>query len=988
MAGFWRWQLKRLFSFKLLSSCFLLSLLVVPTAFAQNIEITAPENKEVTPGEFVTLVFRLTSLQTTRVEVSATSALNWQILRQPGTIELNTNEPKPVAITIGVPNDAAAAAVETVTLTIGDDPPITVTLTVKAQRVLELQTPSDVILGKENLRVLLTNKGNVPDEVTLELLSTGVLEDQRTLTLEPLSEQEQIFELEREGLYIVKLSNKTGSELTKAVNVIRFGVPEPEPFALVGDASASLDTDLGWGTSLALGGSLSDDFVVDSYLEAPRWQRSFASLDSQGWGVRIGFAKAPRPFFSNFPQPFGVSGRYSQETASLIGTFGWLGNSQWSGYVAPTLNVDEQTQVGVGAGLSAGQPIASATYRFKYDKGQTDVALSYLSGGFNAEGQIEVTDIPGKLVGNTAFRGVGRRDASFGVQADYSLESFISYAGLTLALGPDASSDYTLGLSTDLQADVPGQLGVGFQLSSLSSFAALRYGTPLGNGWQTNNQAGVLFDKDGFGVTLDTHWSVLQQNYLSLDGQFIFRRSQPLDGRLGARLEVPFDVVRAYGELEWGLSEQNIGVNAGALWQTETYGLEVLGNLNYNYSGEVTPFSAELALRGTYKFTLDVPEPITESFGGRNLGRLIGSIKAGDIPVANVQLELDRYTLITDENGTFTADLPPGDYEVKLQAATLPVTFRLVSENKATIIIERGRETPLVFEAAATAAVSGRVLEDANSDGLADENAKGVPAQLVLTDSEGLRRSIFTDAEGSFLVKGLLPGTARIKVLNLPLGSKLVGSDTLELPLEAGKVSEVTFVANPPTTVSQTFTKSDLRIRRVTPQVDRVPAGTAPIVTVTIQGEAERVELQSETGTYEMIFNGDAWHIRLPIPGTATDLYPFTVVAYQGDGQTTKKSQIVIDASSPATEVTVASPVQPGNLITVDLLAYFEVKTIDIQSDLSLTFETSQTDDGHYVATALVPNNAEDKVYSLTISVTSKTGQTFSREETFRILIP
>jgi hypothetical protein len=987
MAGLWRWNFGRLFFLKLVLSSFLL-VGFWTIAIAQTIEITSPEDREVTPGEFVTLVFRLESSQGTTTEVSARSALGWQILRQPGTIELIANEPKPIALTVGVPNDAAAAGVETVTLTVDNAPSVKVTLTVKEQRVLELQTPADIILGKENLRILLTNKGNVPDEVLLELLSTGVLEDQRTLTLEPLSEQEQTFEIEREGLYIVKLTNKTGLEITKAVNVIRFGVPEPEPFALVGEARASLDTNLSWGTSLALGGSLSDDWVFDSLLEAPRWQRSFASLDSETWGVRVGFAKAPRPFFSNFPQPFGVSGRYTQEAASLIGTFGWLSGSQWSGYIAPTLDVDEQTQVGVGAGISAGQPIASATYRFKYENGQTDLALSYLSGGFNAEGQIEVTNIPGKLVSNTGFRGIGRSDASFGVQADYSFESFITYAGLTVALGPDAISDYTLGLSTDIQADIPGQLGVGFQLGSLSNFGVLRYSTPIGNGWQTNNQAGVLFDKDGFGVTLDTHWSVLQQNYLSLDGQFIIRGNKPLDGRLGARLEVPFDVVRAYGELEWGLSEQNVGVSAGALWQTETYGVEVLGNLNYNYSGEVTPFTAELALRGSYKFTLNVPESITESFGGRNLGRLVGSIKAGDIPVADVQVELDRYTLLSDANGNFTADLPPGEYEVKLQASTLPVTFRLVSEDKATITIERGRETPLVFEAAATAAVSGRVLEDANSDGIADEPPKGVAAQLLLTDSEGLRRSIFTDTEGGFLVKGLLPGTARIKVLNLPLGSKLVGADTLELPLEAGEISEVTFVANPPTTVSQTFTESDLRIRRITPQVDRVPVGTAPIVTVTIQGEAERVSLQSEAGTYEMTFDGKAWQTRLPIPTTATDLYPFTVVAFQGEGQTTKKSQIVIDPSSPAMEVTVASPNQPGGIIAVDLLAYFEVQTIDIQSDLGLTFETTQNEEGNYIATALVPDNAEDKVYSLTITATSETGQTFTREETFRVLIP
>jgi hypothetical protein len=983
MAGFWRFYSKRPWFSRLIC---LLGFLLGSWAFAQDITITSPESKEVTPGDFVTLVFRLESAQNTTVEASATSALGWEILRQPGTVELTANDSKPLALTITVPNDAAAGTSETITLNVENEESVSVTLSVKESRVLELQTPVDLVLGKDVLTVLLSNKGNVPDEVTLELLSTGVLEDQRILTLEPLSEREEIFDIEREGLYLVRLTNTTGIEITKAVNVIRFGVPEPEPFALVGEAHASIDTALAWGTSLVLGGSLSDDWVFDSYLEAPRWRRSFASLDSDVWGVRVGFANSAKPFFNNFPQPFGVSGRYTEDRATLLGSFGWLGGSQWTGYIAPGLEIDGAT-VAVGTGLSAGQVVAGASYFFEYPNGETNIALSYLPGGFNAEAEVEVSNIPGRLTARTGFVHVGERDASFGVQADFNLDSFIAYGGLNLALGPDAISDYSLGVSGDIQADLPGQLGFGVQLSSLSRGGSLRYSTPLGNGWQTNNQLGLFFDKDGFGVALDTHWTVAQQNYLSIDAQLVIRGNQPLEGTLGVRLEVPFDVVRAYGETEWNLGERNVGVSAGARWQNEAFALETFGGLNYNYSGEVTPFSAQLALRGGYLFTLEVPETMTETFGGRNLGRLSGVVRAGDLPVPDIQLELDRYTLLTNENGVFTADLPPGEYEVKLDLTSLPITVRLVSEDTATVTLERGRETSLVFEAAATAAISGRVLEDANADGVADEPNKGVPAQLVLTDSEGLRRSVFSDAEKGFLVRGLLPGSARLKVLNLPLGSTLVGSDVLELPLTAGEISEVTFLAVPPTTVSQTFTESDLRIRRISTEVDRVPANTAPLVSVKIQGEAERVTLQSETGTFEMTFDGEAWEARLPIPATATDVYPFTVVAYQGERQTDKKSQMIVDATSPATEVTVASPVQPNGIITVDTLGYFAVKEVQFQSNLALSFETIQNEEGHFISTATVPADAEDKVYSLTITVTSEDGQTFTREETFRVLI-
>jgi hypothetical protein len=570
MSRSWRFCRKRLYILGFLGCWFL----ACHTATAQTIKITAPENKEVTPGEFVTLVFRLETPQDLTLEATANSALGWDILRQPGTLGLIANESKPIALTLNVPNTAAATSVETVTLTVGDETPVSVNLTVRERHEIEVQTPVDLILDKDNLTVLLSNRGNVAEEVKLELLATGELVEERLLTLEPLSEGEQVFQLGHEGLYIVKLTNTTGLEITKAVNVIRFGVPEPEPFTLVGEAHASLDTNLSWGTAFLLGGSLSDDWVFDSLLEAPRWRRSFASLDSDSWGVRLGFSATPRPFFSNFPQTFGVSGRYSQEQARLIASFGWLGGSQWSGYIAPALE-QNGARVAVGAGISAGQMIAGATYHFEYENGETDLALSYLPGGFNAEGRVETFNIPGKLVLRSGFTHLGERDASFGMQGDYSLDTFIAYAGGTLALGPDAISDYSLGISSDIPADVSGNLGIGVQFSSLSRGATLRYSTPIGNGWQTNNQAGIFFDKDGFGVSLDTHWSVTQQNYLSLDGQFIIRDALPLEGKLGARLEVPFDVVRGYGETEWSLGDQNVGVNAGAIWQNETFALEL-----------------------------------------------------------------------------------------------------------------------------------------------------------------------------------------------------------------------------------------------------------------------------------------------------------------------------------------------------------------------------------------------------------------------------
>ena len=66
-------------------------------------------------------MFRLQTSQDTTVEASATSALGWEILRQPGVLELTANESKPLALTITVPNDATAGANETITLNVANE---------------------------------------------------------------------------------------------------------------------------------------------------------------------------------------------------------------------------------------------------------------------------------------------------------------------------------------------------------------------------------------------------------------------------------------------------------------------------------------------------------------------------------------------------------------------------------------------------------------------------------------------------------------------------------------------------------------------------------------------------------------------------------------------------------------------------------------------------------------------------------------------------
>ncbi|MGL4611361.1 MAG: hypothetical protein ACRCYY_17075 [Trueperaceae bacterium] len=1009
----------------------------------QNIQLTIPDAKDVTPGDFVTLVFRLKTTENSTVEARASSSLGWQVLRQPGTLELTANTPKTLAVTVSVPKDAGAGLVETLTLQVGNEVPANVTLRVKEQRDIALQIPADLVLGQEGLTVLLSNNGNVTDDLKLELQYGGAIAEVRELSLEPQREREERFTLTSEGLYLVILRNQHGLELSRAVNVIRYGVPEPKPFLLLGDARASFDTDLEWFTNLALGGSLSDDWVMDSYIELPRWRRTFVAADSRLWGVRLGEASR-RPFRLLFPVPFGFSGRTSFENASLLASLGYVRSSdagtEWGGYILPAIELNN-ARVSVGTGISSGQPVFGAAYEFKYPS-QTElaIALSYLEGGFDALGEVrmlglndvtraassetnnpsssneassdktsseDIDNVPSEetatpvrlsdeLIGSIELNNLLKDNATFSVRGSYNFETFFAYLGTTLALSDAARSDWTLGMSDVIPADLPGDVSFGVGLGSFSSFAQVRYFANLPNGWQASNQFGVIYNNKGWGLTLDSHWTALQQNYLSIDGQFIFYVDSPLEGTLGTRIEIPFESIHAYGELEWDISEESIGLVSGLTFERDIFGLELSGDLNYNYSGTAAPFNAGLRLQGNYLFNLEVPEPLVESLGGRNLGRLNGSVRAGNIAVANVQLSIENqgqrvYKLLSDDTGNFSVDLPPGDYTLKLEESSLPITFRLLSTTEQSVALERQRTTAVFFEAVASAALSGKILEDANADGLADEPNKGVAAQLVLTDSEGLKRTVRSSDDGTFLVRSLLPGKARLKLTDLNLGSKVVGVDALELELKAGEVSKASFTVQPASANSQTFSSSDLRIRRVRVESDKVPAGTAPLVSVTVQGEAESMLLQgmSDTEALTLTFDGNAWTGRLPIPGTATPgVYSFTVFAEKDGKRSSKKGQVIIESEAPALTFEVSSPVAPSERVQLKLESYFAIADVIVNNDLGLTFETIKTSDNEHVLSAVIPKNTKDNVYTLSILVTSAEGQVFRQEATFRVLVP
>jgi hypothetical protein len=959
---------------------FFLSLVV-----AQDITIVAPEPKEVVPGEFVTLIFRLEASEGTQVEATASSELDWTLLRQPGMVTFK-NKTKLLPVTVSVPAGVAAGSVDTITLMLAERKVASARLTVKEQRGFNLQVPDNIILGQEALTALVENTGNVAEKVVLELSYGGEVLESQQLEIEAQTQEEQVFEVQNEGLYILRLRTQEVVELSRAVTVIRFGVPMAEPFGLLGEWRSSLSDELTYQSVLVLGGTLSDFWVLDAHLEAPNPRRSFLEFESEVWGVRFGEAQR-KPFGVSFLPPVGVSVRHSKENASILASLGWMRERDFSFYLLEAYE-SQPTRLSVGAGIRSQGLFGAARYRFRDQESDTDVHLEYADRALDISLQTRTFDAPGELEGAIEVLQLGKDAASMQFRTSYNVESLFMYASIICPIGEKASSDWNVGLSSLIPANIPGELGFGVQWGKFGGTAGLRYFHKLDSGWYGTYEVGWMHDQKDSGFSLNARWSILQDISFGLGGRLNVYQNSPLAALIEADIDVPVsEALELFGRARWDTANYFVNLNAGVLWQTDPWSFEVSADAAYDYANLIQPLSFDFSLKGIYAFETGVPDDITQDFGGRNLGRVSGLVQGGGIPIPNVILDIDRYKLLTDAEGRFEADLPPGDYKLKIDKSTLPITFRLTSSEEIPITVSLQREIVVGFDAVATAALSGQVLLDTDGDGQPDDPSLGTEAQLMLEDSEGLRRVIKTNAEGRFLVRGLLPGTSVLKLTGLGLGSQIVGSAEQRLVLEAGQISEVLFVVQPPTLLSQDFGEVDLRIRRIKTEVDQSPPGTAPLVEVLLQGNPDQVLVQTPNDVLSLSPYDQVWQGRLPIAAnTAAGVYPFTVIARQGQVEVSKKSQVIVNPDAPAFEIKLSSPVRPGQSLGLVLLSYFEATAFKTTNELNLVFDL-QGSNGKYQAEVIIPEGTSDKIYPFSIEVTSDLGITFKQDATFRVLV-
>jgi uncharacterized repeat protein (TIGR01451 family) len=103
--------------------------------------------------------------------------------------------------------------------------------------------------------------------------------------------------------------------------------------------------------------------------------------------------------------------------------------------------------------------------------------------------------------------------------------------------------------------------------------------------------------------------------------------------------------------------------------------------------------------------------------------------------------EDDVFTVVTDSNGNFSVDLPPGEYEVEVDLDTVPAGLAPTTGQSGSYVVDPGETTEVEFgEAGGT--VTGLIWADIDGDGVQDEgeaDLRGVVVRLVCVGADGIQ---------------------------------------------------------------------------------------------------------------------------------------------------------------------------------------------------------------------------------------------------------
>jgi len=982
--------------------------------------VAAPPDRLVLPGEYVTLVFRVDSDVDAEAEVRIETREGFAVVRRTERLATLAGRDVPLAVTVEVPAAAPAGLEEIVRVAVdvaGARLEAEVRLTVAELRELTLDAPDPFVLDDEPVVVTVRNAGNVAVDARLELRLNGASVDVVAERVPPLASVALAVRPVQAGIHELLLEGG-GVPLRRPLRVIRVGPPEPERPALTGSVAIVAGSEAPrFGVEAVVSGALSDYVFLDA-LASDRVARSFVELRGIGdeaarggaagvapraWRARVG-ASGAAPFRLTLPY---LVGGVAQTRAGAweVALAAGDGDGALASYVAGRRSFDglpgARGVVATGGGFDAGG--ARLAFRGELD-GPSATLLgeaAYRDGALDAGLRLAGVD----PLDGTRFRAAARLDGAFGSDPALRLEGSARAANLDAVFGrivldlaaPDAS--WRFGATIGLPSGLPGRLRQRLQVGSEDSHALLALDAVLGGGWQTQTSFGVVADADGGAVRASSSVLGLMgpsnavQAYADVSRSL---RDGSWSGGVAARGEVSMDAVALRAGGAWRPSEGTVELAVGADWTVADAEL-VLDVGVRSEAGSEPAFEARL--EGRYPFVLPVPEAVVGLTGGRRLGTVEVVVTSGEGPLEEVLVRVGDYRLRTDGEGRAAALLPPGAYEVGVDGDALPTEYAPPLDAGRTVVFEARRSRTVALRVVRTGTVRGRLLLDSDGDGTSDVPSRGAPGRVILIERSGVVRDLDIASDGRFETRGVRPGSVELRIVGLPVGSSVVGPSERRLRVAPGPNEVDPFLVRPPASAARAFGGDAPRIAGIAPQEERVPPGSAPIVTVTVRGEADEVLLDAGGRQGAMRLVGDAWRARVVVPDDAVaGVLPITVTARNAAGARTRRGQIVIDPDVPLVRLDAFGPVEPGGVLEVRLSALSPVARAEVASEAAADPEravplvATERQDGVLVGELsgelVIARDAPDAVYRVTVTGALGDDSPFTAEARFRVLAP
>ncbi len=869
-------------------------LLFVTLAAAAGLQVfpTSPAEREARPGEFVTHVFRVEG-EGGPYPVEATSSAGFPILSRLDSVV----PPRFLPITVRVPGDALEGTLDVLTVRVADAS--------AEARTRVAYRPGLRLEGPERLTFLppavvasfaLENTGNGRDEVFLKLFKDDQVRSSRRLSLSPGETRRVEFRIPSPGSYRLEATLRRGGlvrtwRFTVSRARARGGVRQGYYLHGLGSLRARYPSGPA-GVSLGLRGVLSDYMDMDFAASWDLGRLPQVALTLRGdrwraggrWDGILGGELAYRP------DPYEFSLRFR----------GWSYLGLGLSYRVPSqrhhLSLDWGGTLGLSAfGDSALGPGTKGVYVLRY--------RPLLGDGM---ARLELWRMP--------WLGWLEVDTQPELSAGVDFKRHRLEAGVRATWRPGGSSGWQAALLWRPQETLEGWdpvLGAWVSRQQLGALLALEE-----SGTSEATRATLQAQRDWAGG-----WSLSASLSRELPSPFTSAQasvSWAPDGvraraSIGAQNSAFGLLYRARAWLAWPYAESGLSlqVQTGAdLWSVggeallyparpegrgeawiETYLGRAATRLSVYRDFPAGGWGAKLGLIAP--LSVELPPAVVEFFGGRKLGIVEGRLVHDGPPVdlSGVRVVAGPYQAITDSEGRFRLELPPGEYLIAVDPATLPAVFAPLNGG-VPLRVEAKKRYTLELELEARAAIRGQIRARG-------EAPDSLALWIAIEDEAGRKTYVRADRLGRFVVGGLRPGRYTLWVLerSLPWGYR-VEPERREVELAPGETARVEFWLEPKP--KKILSAKPVVILSVEPEREVLPPAAEPYLEARLEGDPDALKVQEGARVLGELEPRGAglWGGRFRLPERAGK-HLLRLVAYLG-GQPVTEYPFVIEVREDA----------------------------------------------------------------------------------------